>query len=118
GMGQVAPAHVKLRMAIDTARELDDNRAFFAAAGWALRNLNALTDRERVYRLVPEILARTRDGARSDDLGRCLYYAGLRLLGKGDRHGAELAWREFSQVAERSRDATLVLAALTIPAIG
>ena len=115
--GGPAARHVWLRRAVARAQELGDNAAFFAAAAWALSNLAPLRDRELVGNLAEAVIARPYEGARSRDLAQCLYWAGVDLLRRGDRQGAERAWREEAQLAERTRDVTLSVRAMQSPAV-
>jgi len=113
--GRPPAAHVHLRGAVDDAFALGDNAAIFAATGWAFRNLRALQDRPTVHRLAREVLHRPREGVRASDLGTCLYWGGSFLLSAGDRTGAESLWRELAQLAEHTRDATLIVQAMATP---
>src|SRR5581483_1895448 len=106
-----AAAHQYLRRAVERAQSLGDNGLIFAASGWALSRLSALRDWPLVDRIAKDIRDRPRDGARSQDLGQCLYYGGHRLLVGGDRAGAETLWGEFAQLADRIHDATQVIQA-------
>ena len=106
-------AHPILRRAVERAREMDDQPAFFLAAAYGLRFLLALRDRETANQLADEVLRRPRHGARSGDLGLCLRFAGSVLLERGDRAGAEAIWRELAELAERTRDATLAVVAMS-----
>src|SRR5439155_7003817 len=77
--------HMLLRKAMERARALGDSGAFFAAAAWAVSNLQALKDRELVDGLAREVMARPHEGVRPGDLAQCLDFAGSRLLGRGER---------------------------------
>jgi tetratricopeptide (TPR) repeat protein len=91
---------------MELAFTLEDDGAFFAAAAWALNNLNALRDRELVGRVVDEVLVRPREGIRSRDLSICLFNLGNLLFERGERERAEAIWRELEHLAERTRDAS------------
>jgi len=103
-----AAAHPFLRRAAEAALKGEDSEAFFMAAGWTLRHLNALQDRPIKAAVADQILRRPRLGARSADLAHCLLNLGSTLLGRGDRRGAEGAWTELAGLAARTRDALVL----------
>jgi tetratricopeptide (TPR) repeat protein len=113
--GRPADGHVHLRRALDQALDLGDNALVFAAAGAAFTTLRALQDRETVEGLVPEILGRPRNAVRPDDLARCLFWAGRVLLRTGNRESAEEVWRELTDLAERTQDASISVMAMGCP---
>jgi tetratricopeptide (TPR) repeat protein len=98
--------HEHLRRAMELAVTLEDEGAFFAAAAWALNNLQALRDRELVGRVVDQVLNRPREGIRSRDLSICLSNLGGILFERGERERAEAMWRELENLADRTHDAT------------
>jgi tetratricopeptide (TPR) repeat protein len=104
--------HPVLRRAVERAHQLGEHSVFFVAAAYGLRYLLALRDRSMVDELVDEFLRRPRHGARSGDLGPCLRFVGGVLLERGDRTGAEQAWRELEELAQRTHDATLIVLAI------
>jgi tetratricopeptide (TPR) repeat protein len=104
--------HSLLRRAVERAGQLDEPQAFFLAAAYGLRYLLALRDRETAARLADELLRRPREGARSVHLALGLRFVGDVLLERGDRSGAERAWQDLRELAERTRDATLTVLAL------
>ncbi|HTE83165.1 MAG TPA: hypothetical protein VK821_00350, partial [Dehalococcoidia bacterium] len=110
GAGRPAAGHVFLRRAVEAASQGDDNGAFFMAASWTVSRLAALEDRPRRIALAEEVLRRSRQGARTIDVGVSLGNCGEVFLYKADRETAEAAWQELAELAERSRDATLNLA--------
>ena len=110
-----AAGHVYLRRAVEQAARIDDNRAFFVAAGWAFNRLHALQDRPTKGALVHEFLRRSRTGARSRDVAQCLVDAGFFLLQEGDREQAEKQWAELGQLSVVTRDATIRALALRPP---
>jgi tetratricopeptide (TPR) repeat protein len=116
-LSMVSPAagHVFLRDAMDQALALGDNRVIFAAAGWVFLRLQAIRDQERRERLADEVIARPRGGARSGDLGMCLYSAAQVFLARGERARAEAAWNELGELAVRTRDTTLSTWAKAVP---
>jgi len=63
-----------------------------------------------------EVQGRPREGVAEHDLGVCLFYGGGLLVQRGDRAGAEAAWQELAQLAERARDTSLAVLAMTCPA--
>jgi tetratricopeptide (TPR) repeat protein len=77
--------------------------------------LQAIRDQERRERLADEVIARPRGGARSGDLGMCLYSAAQVFLARGERARAEAAWNELGDLAERTRDTTLSTWAKAVP---
>jgi len=107
--------HPLLRRAVERARQLDDPRAYFLAAAYGLRYLQALRDRETAHLLADEFLGRPREGAPSVHLGLGLRFVGEVLLERGDRAGAEQVWAELRELAERTRDATLIVLAVGPP---
>jgi hypothetical protein len=106
GRGRPAAAHVHLRRAVETARILKDDQAFFAAAGWSLRRLRALRDLPFVNDLANEAVERPREGVRGADVLICLQYAGLALFDIGERGKAFAAWRLQKELADRLQDAS------------
>jgi hypothetical protein len=113
-LGHMRPfaAHAFLRRAMDQAREVDDAGAYFLAAAYSLFHLNALRDREALGQLAAEFLDHPREGARSGHVGWGLLSGGTVLLERGARAGAEQAWRELHELAERTRDTTLAVFAI------
>jgi tetratricopeptide (TPR) repeat protein len=116
GIGAPVEAHVYLRRAIDAALALNDNSAVFAAAGWVFLRLHALRDRRFQEQLARDMLTRPRAGVRTNDLGICLFAAGLVLLGCGQRDDAESLWRDLAELAQHTRDTTLLTWAEARPA--
>jgi tetratricopeptide (TPR) repeat protein len=108
--------HEHLRRAMELALTLDDEGAFFAAAAWALNNLNALRDRELMGRVIDEVLVRPREGIRSRDLSICLSGLGGVLFERGERERAEATWRELEQLVERTHDVTSTQISMAHPA--
>ena len=106
--------HPFLRRAMERARHMDDPRAFFLAAAYALRYLLAVRDRPMLHTLADEALGRSRAGAGSGDVGLCLKQVGGVLLERGERERAEHAWRELAELAERTHDATLLVMAMEL----
>jgi DNA-binding CsgD family transcriptional regulator len=115
--GQPAAVRLHLRRALEDAIDLDDDEAFFAAAGWALNNLNAPDDHDLVGALARDVLVRPREGARAANISQCLSFGGKALFDRGDRAGAEQAWSELERLGARTQDSALVIAALEIPAL-
>jgi hypothetical protein len=72
--GPVA-AHPYLRRAVDEAPASGDNATFYLAAGWGLRNLRSLPDRDRIRALASEIVDRPRKWG---PIGRSRYLPSLR----------------------------------------
>src|SRR5205823_4895634 len=83
-----------------------------AASCVALARLRALQDVPLLDRLAREIRDLPREGARAQDLGVCLYYAGMRFLHWGDRLEADRLWGELEQLAARTHDTSLVVLAM------
>lgn len=106
-----ASGHLYLRRAAETALDGADQRAFYKAAGLALRNLLAVQDRDRVQAVADVVLGRPRYGAPSGDLGTCLLNLGNAFIERGDRVSAEQAWLELKELAQRTRDASVRVAA-------
>jgi len=96
--------HEYLRRAASAAQQLDDNSAFYLAAGFTLLRLQALRDHQMLYDLAREALRRGRYGVRSADLALCLRASADVLLEHGDRAAAVGAWEELEGLAERTRD--------------
>jgi len=96
--------HPYLRRAAEAALGTEDDSTFFMAAGFALRNLRAVRDADRVQTVVDEVLQRRRLNARSGDVWPCLFALGFALLERGERAGAETAWEELGALASRTRD--------------
>jgi len=92
---------------VEAALRSDDNALLFMGAGWALRFLLALQDRDSRYALADELTRRPRTGARFGDLGVCVLSCGCVLLEHGDRSGAERQWEELTELAARTHDAWL-----------
>ena len=109
--GRPSEGHEHLRRAAALATDVEDNGAFFASAGTAVRYLNALRDRELVSKFADLILSRTHNQIRALDLFECLMNAGIRVMERGDRPGAEAAWQEAATLAGHSRDLTVNVAA-------
>jgi serine/threonine protein kinase/tetratricopeptide (TPR) repeat protein len=112
-----ASGHPYLRRAAEAALVSEDAHAFYKAAGLALRQLLAVQDRDRVQRIADNVLQRSRRGVRSGELADCLFFLGLVLLERGDREGAEHAWAELRDLAERTRDVRLRVNSLATTAI-
>jgi tetratricopeptide (TPR) repeat protein len=97
-------AHPYLRRAIDGASTAADDATFYLAAGWGVRNLLALCDRDRRLTLAQELRHRPRNGVRSSDLAACLLTLGDASLELGDREAAGELWRELAELASRTRN--------------
>jgi DNA-binding CsgD family transcriptional regulator len=110
--GRPSDVTAPLLRAVELARQLGDNRAYAAAAGFALTQVLALQDVDTVERLARQFQAHPHDGMRSADLAHCLWGVGRVLLGSGDRDAAERAWQELDALAAESRDPNTTLQAL------
>ncbi|HEX3246971.1 MAG TPA: AAA family ATPase, partial [Chloroflexota bacterium] len=106
------PAHVRLREAVREAELLGQNREMYLAAGWAFRHLLAPRDFPTLDRLAVDLTHRTRDAAKSVDVGNSLRYLGSYRLAHGDRAGAESAWMELADLSRTTHDVTLQLVSM------
>jgi len=93
-----------LRRALDLARRLDNPEMFFTAGWQAIRNQTTLANWRDMVALSEELFARPRAGVSPRTLGQALEFCGVGLLSKGDRDGAEQAWAQLDELAQRSRD--------------
>jgi serine/threonine protein kinase len=108
-IGDPGGGHVFLRRAIEAVSKSKDNGAFFMAVSWAINRLAALRDRPLRRYIAEEALRRSRQGARTIDVGTCLGFCAEFFLYRADRETAEKSWRELIELAERTRDVTLKL---------
>jgi tetratricopeptide (TPR) repeat protein len=109
-------AHSYLRRAAQRATSLENDPAFFAAAGYAFRYLSGLPDQPTQSAILEEFLRRPRQGAHWRDLGLCFLHGGELLLERGDREAAEALWEEHARLSELTRDVSLQAEAAAIEA--
>ncbi len=108
---------ILLRRAMGLARDLGDAELFAAAAWQVIRFEMTPRQWREAVALADELLARPRERISVRTHGQILEFCGAALLTKGDRDGAERAWRELAELADRSRDAWLQLMALSYQAV-
>ena len=99
--------------ALDLARHLGDPETLFAAAYEIINSPAPLFENERLG-LVEEFIARPREGVSARTLARLLWRSGLVLLSWGDRERAEVLWRQVADLAERTRNAYVLLLPMII----
>jgi DNA-binding CsgD family transcriptional regulator len=114
---QPAGITAPLLRALELARQLGDDVAYAAAAGFALTHVMALDQVEVMPPLAAEFLSYPHGRMRTADLAHALSAAGRLVLGIGDRDSAERAWDELDVIAATSRDPTARLQALPNAAI-
>ncbi len=102
--GQVAEGIVLLQRALNLAWGLDDPELLFTAGWQAILNQLTVEHWRESVALAEELIVRPRLGVSPRTLGQGLEWCGVGLLVKGDRDGAEAAWGELDELAQRSRD--------------
>ena len=102
-----------VRLALDTARGLGDTEMLLTAAWQAINLLLTPQHWKEGVALAEEFISSSREGARARTVGQIGEFCGIAFSAIGDRANAELAWRQLSEVADRSKDAFSVLNAMS-----
>jgi len=106
-----------LQGALRLARTLDDPELLFSAAWQNMRNLATPENWAKAEALAAEFNALPRRGVSTRTVAQTLEFCGVFLLSQGNRDGAEAAWNELSQLADRSRDASIRINAMTFQTV-
>ncbi len=105
-----------LRSGLDLARRVGATETFFDA-GWDLLLRNKPEARAEMVALARELVGWPREGIGGLATRAMLFWAGLTLLGEGDRQRAEGLWRECDELGARIHDANSLIGALTTAAL-
>jgi tetratricopeptide (TPR) repeat protein len=95
---------VLLQRALDLARRLDNKEMFFTAGWQVIRSGFTPEGWRKTVPLAHELLAGPLAGASPRTQGQALEFSGVALLAADEREGAEHAWRQLEELAQRSRD--------------
>jgi len=110
--GRLREARGILLQALDLAESLDDRQALFRAAFQAVLQDWLPEQQADRLRIAWQALRWPREGARADAVSPLLFFTGDALLCWGERSGAEAAWSELAELAERTRDPRSLVIAL------